>query len=220
MASAPGYRLWLPLPVGVLGEAVRTPLEFQVRARAKFGDVVRLQLGPFMTHFLYHPGHISRVLRDQQKNYVRGWHYNLLRKLFGEGLVASEGEYWRRQRRLAQPAFSPQRMTGYAEVMIALSPYITRRHPDFWEQPDVFDLDRFAVERAAARPKGAYFPFITGPHQCIGNEFAMMEMTLVVAAMLQRFDFDLLPDQTIRPTAALTLNPSGPIRISFRPRAA
>ncbi len=73
LASAPGYKFWLPLPVGVLGEAIRTPLEFQRRAQKQFGDVVRLQLGPFVTHFLYHPEHVSRVLRDQQKNYLRGY---------------------------------------------------------------------------------------------------------------------------------------------------
>jgi cytochrome P450 len=103
-----------------------------------------------------------------------------------------------------------------AKSSVVLSPYVTHRHPQFWQQPEVFDIDRFTPDRAENRPKGAYFPFIYGPHQCIGMEFAILEMCLVVATVVQRFEFDLLPEQTIRPTAALTLNPSGPVRIAIR----
>src|SRR5206468_11271670 len=58
------------------------------------------------------------VLFGHQKNYPRGWHYRLLRSLLGNGEVASEGDHWRRQRRLAQPAFHRQRLGGYARVMV------------------------------------------------------------------------------------------------------
>jgi cytochrome P450 len=94
-----------------------------------------------------------------------------------------------------------------------VSPFVTHRHPAFWEQPEVFDPDRFTPERVAERPKGAYFPFLGGPHQCIGNEFAMLEMCLVVAMVLQRFDVELFPDQAILPKAALTLRSSTPVRV-------
>jgi cytochrome P450 len=97
-----------------------------------------------------------------------------------------------------------------------VSPFVTHRHPDFWEQPEVFDPDRFTPERVAQRPKGAYFPFLGGPHQCIGNEFAMLEMCLLVAMVLQQFDVQLLPDQAILPKAALTLHPSAPIRVLLK----
>jgi cytochrome P450 len=105
-----------------------------------------------------------------------------------------------------------------AKSTVAIVPYVTHRHPEFWPEPERFDIDRFTSERAGTRPKGAYLPFIFGPHQCIGMEFAMQEMCLVVAMVLERFDFDLEPGQTIRPVAALTLNPSGPIRIRLRER--
>jgi cytochrome P450 len=92
---------------------------------------------------------------------------------------------------------------------------VTQRHPDYWEEPEVFDPDRFTPERAAQRAKGAYFPFLGGPHQCIGNEFAMLEMCLVVAMVLQRFDVELLAGQAIEPKGALTLRPSAPVRVTL-----
>jgi cytochrome P450 len=103
-----------------------------------------------------------------------------------------------------------------ARSMIVLSQFVTHRHPDFWEEPDKFDPDRFNPERSARRPKGAYFPFLAGPHQCIGNEFAMFEMRLIVAMTLRQFDLELMPDQNIQPKASLTLRPNHPVRIKLR----
>jgi cytochrome P450 len=103
-----------------------------------------------------------------------------------------------------------------ARSTVIVSPFVTHRHPDFWDQPGVFDPDRFTPERVAQRPKGAYFPFLGGPHQCIGNEFALLEMCLVVAMVLQQFDVELLPDQAIVPKAALTLRPSAPVRVALK----
>jgi cytochrome P450 len=445
VATAPGITQWIPLPYGYLKEFLRDPLSYQLRAREQYGDVFRSRIGS-LVHFLYHPDHVRRVLYEHQRNYPRGWHYRLLRSLLGNGLVASEGDHWRRQRRLAQPAFHRQRLSGYARIMVQatsemlarwdgtaaagsrmdigaemsrlalaiagltlfsrdpsqdadvvgrtfgvlasyleqrfnhpftslpawaptprnrrmkdaartlngvvlalirerrgegrdygdllsmliearddetgeamtedqvrsealtflvaghettstaltwtwfllgshpsirrsvreelarvlgerlptiedvphliitrrvieesmrlyppvwalareaaqedeiggyriparstviVSPFVTHRHPDFWEQPEVFDPDRFTPERVAQRPKGAYFPFLGGPHQCIGNEFAMLEMCLVVAMVMQRFDVEFLPGQAIRPKAALTLRPSAPVQVSL-----
>jgi cytochrome P450 len=97
--------------------------------------------------------------------------------------------------------------------MVALVPYVTHRHPAVWQQPDAFDPERFAPERAAERPKGAYFPFLGGPHQCIGNEFAMLEMQMIVAMVLSRFDLDLVPGETVRAKASIVLRPEGPLRM-------
>lgn len=103
--------------------------------------------------------------------------------------------------------------------MIVLVPYTTHRHPEFWHDPDVFDPSRFAPEQTAQRPKGAYFPFLGGPHQCIGNEFAMIEMQLIVAMVLRKFDLELVPNQAIRPKASLVLRPDGPVRMTLKSMA-
>ena len=120
---------------------------------------------------------------------------------------------------LAREVAQEDEIGGYripARSTVIVSPFVTHRHPAFWEQPEVFDPDRFTPERVARRPKGAYFPFLGGPHQCIGNEFAMLEMCLLVAMVLQRFDVELLPDQAILPKAALTLRPSAPVRVVLK----
>ncbi|HVX13539.1 MAG TPA: cytochrome P450 [Pirellulales bacterium] len=444
MAKAPGITHNIPLPYGAWGAFLRDPLGFQTMARERYGDVFRFRIGPVLLHFLYRPQDVQRVLHENQKNYLRGWHFRLLRKLFGQNLTTSEGEFWLRQRRLAQPAFHRQKLAEYSTVMVdvagqlaerwqtiateerpldardemsrvslailsrtlfsrdmsheadalgktflvlgqyfehvfqhpitspppwvptptnrrfnravatinrvvmdivrerlggksdqgdllamlinarddetgermtdeqlrsevlnfllaghestatvltwtwyllgshpsiqtrvreelaavvgdrpptvadaaqlrltraviqesmrlyppiwltprstvaddevagyripkrstvILCPYITHRHPEFWDAPEAFDPDRFTDERVASRPKGAYFPFLSGLHQCIGNEFALLEMQLVVARVLQQFDIGLLPGQAIKPAASLGLWPDGPVRL-------
>src|SRR5687768_4075528 len=130
MPIAPGLAAWLPLPFGHMRRFLREPLQFQIDARQRFGDVFRFRIGPLVVHFLYHPDHVRHVLQDHQNNYPRGWHYRLVRRLLGENLVVSEGEYWRRQRRLAQPAFQRQRLCEYAKVMVDATSGMLAR----WEQ--------------------------------------------------------------------------------------
>jgi cytochrome P450 len=118
MALAPGITPWIPLPYGRFGTLLSEPLGFHPPMRERYGDVFRFRVGPFVLHFLYHPDHVRHVLFDHPKNYIRGWQYQLIGKLFGDNLVASEGPSWLRQRRLAQPAFHRQRLGGYAAVMV------------------------------------------------------------------------------------------------------
>ena len=445
MAVAPGITQWLPLPYGGLGEALRDPLGFQLGARERFGDVFRFRIGPIVVHCLYHPDHVRHVLFEQAANYPRGWNYKLLIRLFGPNLVASDGADWRRQRRMAQPAFHRQRLAVYARVMvdatsellarwqddadagrpvdvaaqmqrlalaiasrtlfdrdvsteadtigqefeivrrylesrfnhpltslpswlptpgnrrfkqamrelntvvlkliqdrrregrdhgdllsmlvrardeetgdamtdvelrtqaltfliaghettatalawtwyllgqhdsirrqvreeaqctlsqaptiaeaaqlsltrrvieesmrlyspvwavsreaaaddeiggyaiprgstILLLPFVTHRHPDVWPEAERFDPSRFEPEQASGRHKGAYFPFLGGPHQCIGNEFAMLEMQLIVALVLRQFDLAPTPNLSIEPEASLTLRPRGCLEMAL-----
>lgn len=91
--------------------------------------------------------------------------------------------------------------------MIWLCPYITHRHPDFWEQPEVFDPERFSPEKVAARPHYAHFPFGGGPHLCIGSNLAMMEAQLVTPTVAQRYRLRLVPDHPVEPEVSLTLRP-------------
>jgi cytochrome P450 len=91
--------------------------------------------------------------------------------------------------------------------MIILSPYVTHRHPEFWPDPERFDPDRFLPERIAARPRFAWYPFLGGPHQCIGQDFAMMEATLVVAMLTQAYRLELVPGTRIKPKLMLSLRP-------------
>lgn len=90
---------------------------------------------------------------------------------------------------------------------VILSQYVTHRHPDFWEEPEIFAPERFASEKSAGRPKYAYFPFSGGPRQCIGNNFATMEAKLVLAAVAQRYKLYLVPGHPVEPEPSFTLKP-------------
>jgi cytochrome P450 len=90
-------------------------------------------------------------------------------------------------------------------VNVFLSSYITHRHPEFWENPEGFDPERFSPERSAGRPRYAYFPFGGGPRQCIGNNFALMEAQLILATIVQRFRLDLEPGYRPVPKPMITL---------------
>ncbi|WP_442785650.1 cytochrome P450 [Actinacidiphila sp. DG2A-62] len=68
-----------------------------------------------------------------------------------------------------------------ADVLIC--PYTLQRHPDFWEDPDRFDPERFAPGKAAKRARYAYIPFGAGPRFCVGNTLGMMEATVVLASV-------------------------------------
>jgi cytochrome P450 len=105
-------------------------------------------------------------------------------------------------------AIADDEIGGYiipANSTIVLSPYMTHRHPAVWEHPEVFDPERFAPERSAGRPHYAYFPFGGGPRMCIGNNFALMEMQLILATVAQRYRLHLFPDYPVEPEALLSL---------------
>jgi cytochrome P450 len=94
-----------------------------------------------------------------------------------------------------------------AGSVIALSPYVTHRHPAFWPNPESFDPERFQPTATATRHKFAYVPFLAGPRQCIGNSFALMEMQLVLPMILQRFRVSAVPGYPVRPMPKATLRP-------------
>ena len=92
---------------------------------------------------------------------------------------------------------------------VMLAPYWTHRHPDFWDDPERFDPDRFTREAEAARHPQAYHPFATGERVCIGNHFSLLESHLLVATLGRRFSPRLAPGH--QPAWAMegTLSPVG-----------
>jgi cytochrome P450 len=93
--------------------------------------------------------------------------------------------------------------------MVLISPYVTHHHPGVWPDPERFDPERFTPERSAGRPRFAWYPFLGGPHQCIGQEFALMEIILVVAMLVRSFRFHLAPGFHVAPQPMLSLRPRG-----------
>jgi cytochrome P450 len=91
---------------------------------------------------------------------------------------------------------------GDAAVM---SQWVVHRDPDLWPDPLRFDPLRFEPARKAGRHRFAYFPFGGGPRVCIGDGFAWLAGTLLLATLAQRFRFELVPGQAISPLPRVTL---------------
>ena len=94
-----------------------------------------------------------------------------------------------------------------------LSPWVTQRHPAFFENPEGFDPDRFLPERFNEVPRHAYFPFGAGSRICIGQGFALMEAVLVLATIMRRVRLDLVPGQNVVPEPTVTLRPNRAIEM-------
>ena len=103
--------------------------------------------------------------------------------------------------------------------LVFVIPFVIHRRPALWPDPERYDPDRFLPEREAARSRFAYIPFGGGPRGCIGNQFAMVEAQLIVAAVAQRYRVELVPGQEIRPEPLITLRPAPGIRARLEPRA-
>jgi len=93
------------------------------------------------------------------------------------------------------------------------SQYIIQRSAEHYPDPLRFDPGRFTPERKAARSKFVYFPFGAGSRQCIGESFAWMEATLVLATLAQRWRLRLIPGQKLEVQPKITLRPKYGIRM-------
>jgi len=127
------------LILGVMPDFNRDILSFVTRGR-DYGDIVRARFFYVTAYFLYHPADIEYVLSTNAKNFAKSMSLrsNFFQRLVGNGLLTSEGEFWRRQRRLAQPAFHRQRISGYAEVMVGYA----ERTISSWQQGEERFIDR------------------------------------------------------------------------------
>ena len=96
----------------------RDPLAFVEALAREYGDAVCLGLGIVDVYLFHHPDAVKHVLQDNNQNYVKGEVIGRVKVLIGEGLFTSEGDLWRRQRRLAQPAFHRERIAGFADTMV------------------------------------------------------------------------------------------------------
>jgi cytochrome P450 len=127
-APGPKGLPWL----GSVFPAWRDPLGLFLESRARYGDVVRFKFGPFQYYLVNDPNVVKHVLVDNPKAYTKSRNYLGLKVVLGEGLLTSEGDHWRRQRKLAQPAFHRDKLAGFANQMsIATRDMLTR-----WSRED------------------------------------------------------------------------------------
>lgn len=105
------------------------------------------------------------------------------------------------------------------DTRLILDVYMLHRHPDYWENPTVFEPARFEPEQKKQRHKYAYIPFGAGQRMCIGNNFAMMEMKIVLVMLLQNFHISLAKNAPeVVPEPLITLRPKNGILMDIKPR--
>lgn len=121
---------------GNLLDYARDPLGFLARCSREYGDVVRLRFPGRFIYLLNHPDHAEYVLVKNNRNFIKSRYFRQELGFLGKGLLNSEGEYWRRQRRLAQPAFHRQRINTYGEVMVSY----TERMLATWQDGETRDV--------------------------------------------------------------------------------
>lgn len=119
---------------------------------------------------------------------------------------------------LVRAATAPLHLGPYAlpaGATVTLSPYITHHMPDLYPAPERFQPERW---EQIAPSLYEYMPFGAGPHMCIGATFAMMEISIVLAMILQRYRLELRPGARIDRHVRLTLSPKQGMPMIIRPR--
>jgi cytochrome P450 len=105
--------------IGNSGQYARDPFEFITACAEAYGDVVHFELGPIDTYMITNPADIERVLVTDDAKYTKPkFQDDAIGDLLGEGLLLSEGDTWRKQRELAQPAFLMSRLSGLSDQMV------------------------------------------------------------------------------------------------------
>jgi cytochrome P450 len=105
-----------------------------------------------------------------------------------------------------------------ARTTVLISQFVTHRDPRFFPDPLRFDPDRFSAENKLGRTKFTYFPFGAGLRQCIGESFAWMEGSLILATLAQKYKLRLVPGHRVEPQPLITLRPKYGMQMRIEPR--
>jgi unspecific monooxygenase len=101
--------------------------------------------------------------------------------------------------------------------MVSVAPWVLHRHVRLWKDPDVFNPSRF-LDPQPKPSRFAYLPFGAGPRVCVGAQFALTEASLVLAALIQRFEVALTDDDPVLPVAIVTTQPNRAAPFRLQPR--
>lgn len=114
----------------------RDPLSFLTHIARNYGDIAHFKFGPQHVFLLNHPDLIKDVLVTHHRRFMKGRMIQEMKRLLGEGLLTSEGQFHLRQRRLAQPAFHRERIAAYAAVMVEYASRTSER----WRHGATLDI--------------------------------------------------------------------------------
>ncbi len=121
---------------GHVYESRRDPLNFMLKLAREYGDLSTFQVGRDRVYFVNSPEGVHDVLVNHYDNFLKGRGRTRSWKLIGQGILLSDGELHKRQRRLAQPAFHRQRVATYAEEMVSGAARCSAR----WQDGQTLDI--------------------------------------------------------------------------------
>ena len=98
----------------------RNPIQLFASLHEQYGDIVRLQGGPYFAHLITQPDHIKHILQDNAKNYRLSGIFDEIVPVVGKGLTTNNGPSWLRQRRMVQIAFNHKYIPAYGELMLGI----------------------------------------------------------------------------------------------------
>src|SRR6266542_4427847 len=179
------------LLLGNLPDVSRDQLGFLLECARRYGDFVQLHFGRRPIIILNNPRDVEDVLVTKQRSFAKGYFYRVLGPLLGNGLLTSEGDFWLRQRRLAQPAFHRERINSYAEAMVRF----TQQLLTSWRAGEVRDVHDDMMR--------------------LTLRIAMLEAMLLMTTIAQTWHLTLQPGHPIELHPALTLRPKHGLRMSL-----
>jgi cytochrome P450 len=159
----------------------RDSLAYLQKATSEHGDIVYFRFGPQDVFFLNHPDYIKDVLVTHHQSFMKGRALQRAKRLLGEGLLTSEGEFHRRQRRLAQPAFHRGRIASYGLVMTDYAARTAAR----WHDGATLDISQEMMRLTLAIVGKTLFD--------TDVESEADEIGAALTAVMELFDFLLMP---------------------------
>jgi cytochrome P450 len=139
----------------------------------------------------------------KEKNYEPSYddlkEMNFMQRVINETLrLSSPGSTARQFMEADLELFGMKSAPKHTDTIIYVVPSLVHHNAEYWSNPSEFDPDRFLPENSKDRDSYAFLPFMTGKRNCIGKNFAAMEMKIVLSMVLSRFNFELVPGHEVR----------------------
>lgn len=126
--------------IGFIPEMRKDPLRFLTEVALKFPRLAQFKIGGQKIFLVSDPEYVRHILLDNFKNYEKLFAYDKLYPIFGKGLLTSNGDFWKRQRKLTQPAFHRERLQGFAKAMSDRTEAMLKRWESFASEKKCFEL--------------------------------------------------------------------------------
>ena len=155
-------------------------------------------------------------LADRQPELSDMRYLDLVRNVFRETLrLFPPVGFMARQSSSACPMHTKEIEKG---ATVVVSPWLIQRHRELWNDPDVFNPDRYDNDASRESLKQAYLPFGMGPRVCMGAAFALQEATLILASLVRDYRISALPEHEPQPVGRLTIRSANGVRLKLHRR--